>query len=149
MTTEILLRYIHFISIFVIVGTLTAEHLLLKKQMTRSEIGRIARIDALYGIAAVSLLAAGLTLWLGSYGKPAIYYNKNWIFHLKIGLFATVGLLSVYPTIFFIKQRKGNPDETVTIPNKISWLIRIELILVAIIPLLAGLMARGAGYNYK
>lgn len=149
MTTEILLRYIHFISIFVIVGTLTAEHLLLKKQMTRSEIGRIARIDAVYGIAAVSLLAAGLTLWLGSYGKPAIYYNKNWIFHLKIGLFATVGLLSIYPTIFFIKQRKGSPEETVTIPNKIYWMIRIELILIAIIPLLAGLMARGAGYNYK
>lgn len=149
MTTEIFLRYIHFISIFVIVATLTAEHLLLKKQMTRSEISRIARIDALYGIAAVSLLAAGLTLWLGSYGKPAIYYNKNWIFHLKIGLFAAVGLLSVYPTIFFIKRRKGNPDEIVNIPVKIHWLIRIELILVAIIPLLAGLMARGAGYNYK
>lgn len=149
MSTEILLRYIHFISIFAIVGTLTAEHLLLKKQMTRAELRRIATIDAIYGIAALCLLAAGLTLWLGSFGKPAIYYTKNWVFHIKLGLFALVGILSIYPTVFFIKNRKGNPTEVVTMPPTIIMLLRIELLLVAIIPLLAGLMARGVGYYYK
>src|SRR5436190_13518076 len=68
MTTEIILRYFHFISIFAIVSTLVAEHLLLKKSLTRAEIGRLARIDAVYGIAALTLLCAGLTLWLGGFG---------------------------------------------------------------------------------
>lgn len=146
MTTEIFLRYIHFISIFTIVGSLVAEHLLLKKTMSRAEISKLAKIDAVYGLAALTLLAAGLMLWLGSYGKPAIYYNQNWVFHLKLGLFALLGISSIYPTVFFIKQRKGNPEEIIAIPAKIFWILRFELLLMLIIPLLAGLMARGIGY---
>lgn len=146
MTTEIFLRYIHFISIFTIVGSLVAEHLLLKKTMTRSEISKLAKIDAVYGLAALTLLAVGLMLWLGSYGKPAIYYNQNWVFQLKLGLFALLGISSIYPTVFFIKQRKGNPEEVIVIPAKIAWTLRFELLLLLIIPFLAGLMARGIGY---
>jgi putative membrane protein len=146
MTLEIFLRYIHFISIFAIVGSLTSEHLLLKKRLTRAEIGRLSRIDAIYGIAAVILLIAGLTLWLGSIGKPAVFYSKNWIFHTKITLFVLVGLLSIYPTIFFIKNRKGNPDEVVDIPTSIFMMLRLELLLLVVIPLLAGLMAHGVGF---
>jgi putative membrane protein len=124
MSTEILLRYIHFISIFAIVGTLVSEHMLLKKQMTRSEIARIAKIDAIYGLAALTLLIAGLTLWLGSFGKPSIYYTRNWIFHIKLTLFIAIGLLSIYPTLFFIKNRKGNPDETINVPGSVFLLLR-------------------------
>lgn len=146
MTLEIFLRYLHFISIFAIVGSLVSEHLLLKKSMTRAELARLARIDAIYGIAAVTLLAAGLTLWLGGVGKPTEFYSKNWIFHIKITLFAAIGILSIYPTIFFIKNRKGHHEDVVSIPGKIFWMLRFELLLLFIIPLLAGLMAKGVGF---
>ncbi len=145
MSSEILLRYLHFISIFAIVGSLVSEHLLLKKEMTRSEIGRVARIDAVYGIAALTLLVAGLTLWLSDIGKPAAFYSKNWIFHTKITCFLLVGLLSIHPTVFFIRNRKGNANELITIPKSIIMMLRMELLLLAIIPLLAGLMAKGIG----
>lgn len=146
MTMEIFLRYIHFISVFTIVSSLVAEHLLLKKELTRKEIAQLAKIDAFYGLAALTLLAAGLTLWLGSIGKPAIFYSKNWIFHLKVSLFILVGLLSIFPTMFFIKNRKGDSEEKVQIPQSVFWLLRLELLLLFIIPLLAGLMAKGIGY---
>jgi putative membrane protein len=146
MTLEIFLRYTHFISIFAIVSTIVSEHILLKKEMTRQEIGRIASIDAVYGMAALTLLAAGLTLWLGSVGKPAVFYSKNWIFHMKITSFALVGILSIRPTVFFLKNRKGDAQETVVVPKSIFWMLRLELILLFIIPLLAGLMARGVGF---
>ena len=145
MNAEIFLRYLHFISIFTIVGTLSAEHLLLKKTMTRSEIGRLARIDAVYGLAALTLLGAGLTLWLSGVGKPTAFYSGNWIFHTKITLFLLVGILSIYPTIFFIRNRKGSAYESITVPKRIFWLLRLELLLLLIIPLLAGLMAKGIG----
>jgi putative membrane protein len=144
---EIILRYVHFISIFVIVGSIVSEHLLLKKEMTRHELRRLARIDAVYGIAALSLLAAGLTLWLASLGKPAVFYTKNWIFHTKLTCFILVGLLSIYPTVFIIKNRKGNPDELVKTPPLIFWMLRFELSLLFIVPLLAGLMAKGIGHS--
>jgi len=147
MTTEILLRYIHFISIFAIVSSIASEHLLLKKELTRKEILRLSRIDAVYGIAALTLLGAGLTLWLGSVGKPAEFYTRNWIFHTKITCFLIVGLLSIYPTVFFIKNRKGSPDEVIAIPKMLVMMVRMELLLLLIIPLLAGLMAKGIGLS--
>ncbi len=147
MSLEIALRYLHFISIFAIVSSLVAEHLLLKHQMTRAELGRLARIDSVYGLAALVLLGAGLTLWLGSIGKPDEFYTNNWIFITKISLFLCVGLLSIYPTIFFIKNRKGQPDEAIKIPKAIFWMLRIELLLIFIIPLLAGLMSKGIGLS--
>ena len=146
MTLEIFLRYVHFISIFAIVGSLVSEHLLLKKEVTRAELDRLSKIDAVYGIAALILVSVGLTLWLGSIGKPAIYYTKNWIFLTKVGLFSLVGILSIYPTVFFIKNRNGDPDELVKIPSSIFWMLRLELLLLFVIPLLAGLMARGVGF---
>jgi putative membrane protein len=147
MSTELILRYFHFVSIFAIVGALVSEHLLLKPQLTRDEIRRLSLIDAVYGMAALTLLGVGLTLWLSGVGKPSTWYSLNWIFHLKITCFLLVGLLSIYPTVFFIKNRKGPATETVLIPKIIVMLIRFELLLLFIIPLLAGLMSRGVGYS--
>jgi putative membrane protein len=149
MSTEIILRYLHFISIFAIVSVLVAEHLLLKKIMTRTELGRLSRIDAVYGLAAITLLGAGLTLWLGSIGKPTEFYSKNWIFQIKISMFIVIGLLSIYHTVFFIKNRKGPRDETVEIPKSIFWMFRMELLLIFIIPILAGLMSKGVGLSIE
>jgi putative membrane protein len=146
MTLELFLRYLHFISIFAIVGTLVSEHLLLKPQLTRAEITRLSRIDAVYGIAALLLLTVGLTLWLSGVGKPSEWYTKNWIFHTKITCFALIGLLSIHPTVFFIKNKNGEANELVAIPKSIYMMIRLELTLLFIIPLLAGLMSRGVGY---
>ncbi|HEX5167760.1 MAG TPA: DUF2214 family protein [Cyclobacteriaceae bacterium] len=146
MTAEIILRYLHFISIFGIVGSLVSEHLLLKRSLTRLEIGRLARVDAVYGIAALTLLAAGLTLWLGGFGKPAVVYSKNWIFHIKITCFALIGIFSIHPTMFFLKNRKGQPGEVISVPGTVFLMLRLELVLLFIIPLLAGLMAHGIGF---
>lgn len=146
MTTELLLRYLHFISVFTIVGTVVSEHLLLKKEMSRGELSRLSRVDAVYGLAALTLVTVGLTLWLGGYGKPTEFYSKNGVFHAKLTLFILVGLLSIYPTVFFIRSRKGDSAEVVKVPAIIFWLLRVELLLLSVIPLLAVLMARGIGY---
>lgn len=146
MTTELFLRYVHFVSILAIAGSLVSEHVVLQKEMTRGQLSRLAKIDAVYGVASLTLLAAGLTLWLGSYGKPAVVYTRNWIFLTKISLVGLIGLLSIYPTVFFLKNLRGNREEKVPVPTVIFMLLRLELLLLLIIPFLAGLMARGVGY---
>ncbi|RIW16998.1 DUF2214 family protein [Algoriphagus lacus] len=145
MMTELLLRYVHFLSVFAIVGSLVAEHLLLKPNLSRKEITRISKIDGIYGIAVLILLAAGLTLWFGGHGKPMEFYSKNPVFHTKLALFAGIGLLSIYPTVFFFKQRKGSPSDKIAIPKSLIWMVRLELLLLVIIPILAGMMAKGIG----
>ena len=139
-----MIRYFHFISIFGVVAAVAAQHLLLRDKMTRGEIARISKIDAVYGISALSVVGFGLVLWF-IVGKPAQFYTSNWIFHLKVTLFILVGLISIIPTVYFLKTRKGDPDETVELPRKIIMAIRIELLLLFIIPLLATMMAYGIG----
>lgn len=140
---EILLRYLHFISVITLSGSLIAEFFILEKTLQRKTIKRLGQIDAIYGISALVLLGAGLTLWLGEFGKPAEFYNQNPTFHLKLVLFILIGLLSIYPTIFFIKTGKGEAEDQVKIPPLIRWSLRAELLLLVSIPLLAGLMAKG------
>src|SRR5687768_14818343 len=105
MTAEIILRYIHFISIFTIVSSVASEHLLLKTELSRAEISRLSRIDAVYGLAALTLIGAGLTLWFSGVRKPTVYYSKNWTFHAKLTCVLAVALLSIYPTVFLTKNR--------------------------------------------
>ncbi len=143
MYLEIAFRYLHFISIFAIAASIVSEHLMLKPQMSRNEILKLSKVDTIYGISAITLLIAGMTLWMGV-GKPTEFYSENWIFHLKLGLFVLLGLLSIYPTVFFMKNRKGeNMSELIDMPPMIKTMIRLELLLLLIMPFLAGLMAKG------
>lgn len=147
MSPELVLRYIHFVSIIVITGTLSAEFVLIREKLTRKEISRLSFIDLIYGLAAIAVFAAGLTLWLGGHGKPAAWYGNNGIFHLKLTLLVIMGLISIYPTIFFLKNRKGDPNEWVSVPGLIKKLIGVEILILVIIPFLAGLMAKGIGLS--
>lgn len=148
MTAAIFIKYIHFIAIFIMVSSVVAEHLLLKAKMTRAELKRLSVIDGLYGVASIIVVGAGLYLWLGGIGKPAEFYTNNPIFLTKVGLFILIGLLSIYPTTFFLKNRKGeNQEELVELPKSIKMVIRIELLILFLIPLLATLMANGVGLN--
>ncbi|MEP0367210.1 MAG: DUF2214 family protein [Cyclobacteriaceae bacterium] len=141
MTPYIIVKYIHFLSIFGMLSFLFAELVMVKNSISRDEISLISKIDGLYGLMAVLVVGAGFTLWFGV-GKPEEFYN-NPIFHIKIGLAVLVGLISIIPTVFYIKNRKGDPNAMVVVPARIKKLIILQLTILAFIPLLAVLMANG------
>lgn len=144
MTADLFIRYAHFLAIFAMFSLLTVQHLLLKGRADAALMKRISVIDAAYGVSALVVLLAGLGLWfLG--GKPAGYYSQNWIFHTKLTLFVVVAILSFVPTRFIMKNR--HPTGEIQVPKSIIMFIRMELLLLCIIPLLAVLMARGVGYT--
>jgi putative membrane protein len=145
MTAIIIARYLHFIAVFAIVGALVAEQFLVSKSMTRKELKRIALIDGLYGIGAILVLVAGFALWFWV-GKPADFYTRNWIFHTKLTLFVVLGLLSIYPSVFFLKNRKGlDMHAEINVPAGVLICLRLELLLIIIIPILASYMSLGIG----
>ena len=84
------------------------------------------------------------------YGKGLDYYLNNSFFHAKIGLFVAVALLSIFPTVTFLRWRpalKAGQVPLIT-PSAARWVkgvIRIELLALLLLPLLATLMARGFG----
>lgn len=143
---EIVIRTLHFVSVLTLVAAVVVQHWGLRRVMTRTEIGRLQRMDIVYAISVVGVLATGFLQWL-AVGKPADFYTANGVFHIKLALFLVVGLISIYPSIFFSRNRKGDPDTQVTMPRLIVWSVRTELILLFAMPLLATLMARGIGLS--
>jgi len=141
MTTYLFAKYLHYLAIIGLSGTLIAEFIFVKKMMTRKELAILSRVDAAYGFFAILVVAMGLTLWFGV-GKGAEFY-QNPVFHLKVGIVVIIGILSIWPTVFFIKNRKGNPLEIVQVPKSIRSILVVEIVLLAFIPLLAVLMAHG------
>lgn len=141
--------YLHYLGIMSLMGSLLAEHLILQPKMGEKQIISLARIDLLYGIAALVVLATGLLRFL-HYGKGMDYYLHNPVFHVKLTLFILMGILSIWPTVRFLKWRKQinkglTPGITEKSVKNTLILIRIELALVVIIPFLAVLVARGVG----
>jgi len=99
----ILIKYIHLVAILVLFSTLVVEHLLVKSEMSSIDIKKVSTIDLIYGLSAGVVLIAGLYLWL-FVGKPSAFYSSNPIFHIKLGLFVLAALISIYPTVFFMKK---------------------------------------------
>ncbi|CAE7482767.1 quiA [Symbiodinium microadriaticum] len=77
-------KYLHFVSIFIVVGTLFFEAFTVKSSMIRKEIAYLSKIDGLYGLGAILVLTFGLWMWLGDIGKPADFYSRNWILMMEI-----------------------------------------------------------------
>lgn len=145
MYAEVIVRYLHFIGIFTWISALVAQWLLLKPRLQRIDIQRLLKIDRVYGLSAILVVGMGLTLWFGV-GKPAAFYTTNGLFHTKVFLAVVVGLLSIIPSLFFARNSKGEDlKEEIIVPQKVKYIIQAELLLMAIIPLLASLMGMGIG----
>jgi len=142
---------LHYLGFMVLFVCLVLEHLWIKPELPRQQARLLMKVDALYGIAAVVVLGTGLARLL-VFDKPLEFYSGNPAFHLKMALFVIVGLLSIYPTVVFLRWRTVLKDAKTTIislptAGKLMMVVRIELLLVLCIPFAAALMARGIGLN--
>lgn len=146
---QILIPYLHYISIMALMGSLISEHLILKPRLSAQQIRSLAGIDFVYGISAILVLVTGLLRWF-VYGKGSEFYLSNPLFHTKLTLFVILGVLSIFPTVKFLKWRKQvkkgeDPAVEEKTVKRLLMYIRIELLLVAVMPLLAVMIARGVG----
>lgn len=140
---ELLIRYVHFLSIIVLASALVGEHLLLSKKMPVKVFKKVIVLDAIYGVSAVTALVSGLFLWL-SFGKPAEFYSSNYIFHIKLTLYVAIALLSIFPTVYFLRNLKTK-EHDIILPQYLISIIRLELLLFLPLPLLGVLIAKGIG----
>jgi len=145
----ILIPYLHYIAIMSLMGSLITEHIILKPNLAKDQIKQLAVTDLIYGIAAIIVLTTGLLRWF-LYGKGFDFYMSNPLFHIKLTLFIIMAIISIFPTRKFLKWRKQikngeDPDVNEKVVKKLLMFIRIELLIVVIMPLLAVMIARGTG----
>lgn len=147
--TDLLLAVAHHLLVFALVAILASESVLLRPGMTRSQLERLGRVDAGYGIAAGMLVAVGFArVFFGA--KPEGYYLSNHVFWAKIGAFVVVALLSINPTVRIVGWRRRASRDPAFLPSdhEVSATRRFLLMEAAVfvlIPVFAAAMARGFG----
>jgi putative membrane protein len=140
---------LHHIAAFTLTACLVYEFVAYRKILTVAEARNIQRVDLVYGIAAGLVLVVGF-LRVYFFEKGPNYYFANHVFWTKMVLFIIVGLLSVYPTIRYIKWNPLLAENKVPeIPEKeyrnIRLLLWLEMAGLVLILFAAPLMARGIG----
>jgi len=149
MTLEAILAYAHLLAILTFVVFLSSEAALCRGEWLNAQVvERLAKVDAIAGVAALAVLVTGvLRTWLGAKGMG--WYWTNPLLHIKVTLFVVVGLLSIKPTLMFIRWRRElRASGALPAPDQIKLARRFvmaEAHLVALIPLAAVFLARGFG----
>ena len=134
---------------FGIAAVLAAEWVLVRPGMAATEVRRLVRIDSSYGALAGVVLTAGFArVFLGA--KPASFYTSSTTFWLKVAMFAAVGLVSIRPTMRYLRWRRDLAEDHAPSPapsevTAARRAINTQIALFAAIPVLAALMARGIG----
>ncbi|HNF93555.1 MAG TPA: DUF2214 family protein [Anaerolineales bacterium] len=145
-----LMATLHHIAAFTMTACLVYEFIALRKSISSVEVRRIQQVDLWYGISAGVLLVAGL-LRVFIFEKGASYYGANPLFWVKMALFALVGILSIYPTIRYIRWGNVTEDKNLELPDdeykRIRLLLNLEVIGIALILFAAPAMARAIGMN--
>src|SRR5262249_21845042 len=145
-----LFAFLHQAAAFTLVAALVIERVLTKDELTLNDARRILEADRVFGIAAGAVLVVGM-LRVGFFEKGPAYYWHSAPFIAKLSLFAIVGLMSIYPTVQFLRWRKPLREGVLPVVpetkmQKIRAIIRLELAGVALIIACAAMMARGIGY---
>jgi putative membrane protein len=147
LTRDALLAYAHFICIFTLASLLIGELVILRKTLPADLVRRLQGIDRWYGIVAGLVVASGFArLFLGL--KGAAFYTHNPVFWTKMGLFAAVALISIAPTIAYVRwNARRSADGSVVLEDaefgRIRNLLWLQVGLFLFIPLCATFMARG------
>lgn len=101
---DLILAILHHLLVFGLVAMLAIERALLRGDTVDAV--RLARLDAGFGVTAALVIAVGVgRVLLG--GKGWAFYLGNPFFWTKMACFLLIGLLSIAPTLLFIRWRKA------------------------------------------
>jgi putative membrane protein len=150
MLTDLILASLHHLLFFALIAMLVTESVLLRGTVDGPVVQRLARLDSGYGMSAGLLLVVGLVRVFHGVKGHDFYLHNPW-FHAKLGCFVLVGLLSILPTVRFLRWRKAARDNPGFVPSSaevgsMARIVRFELVLLAAILVFAAMMARYGGF---
>ena len=151
MIANSLMAFLHHIFAFTLTACLVYEFIAFRRGMTIDEARRIQRADLVYGISAGLLLVVGL-LRVFLFEKGVNFYINSPFFWVKMAAFLIVGLISIDPTIRYIRWNKSLSENKAPVIEdrefkRTRLILWLEVIGIGIILLAASLMARGVGIN--
>jgi putative membrane protein len=147
MTWGIVVAWFHYASLMLLIAAVLGEMVVLKPQITVAEARVLQRLDITYGASAALLLVTGVGRMFLE--KGVAYYLHHSAFHILVTLFVVIGLISIYPTVVFLRWRgEIKADRAPAIPpeqfRRLRLILRTEIVLLLVAPLFAAWMAHGA-----
>jgi putative membrane protein len=149
MLGNVIAAYVHFLAIITLGGILMAELVLYRQDITLNQARLLQRLDLHYLFAAILALGSGVArvLW---FAKGPSFYLDNPVFWVKMGLFMAIALISVLPTVHYLRWsprlKQGHRPEISDLQyRRIKRYLVAELVLLMLMPLSAVLMVRGIG----
>lgn len=146
MTLDLILAIAHHLLVFGFAVMIAVGMTRLRPGLAGPDLVRLAKLDAGYGATAGLIVAVGILRVI--YGvKGAAYYLPNPWFWGKMATFAVMGLISIRPTLAFLKWRKAqaadpgfspSDADVATIRRYMVW----QLGLLMLVAALAATMAR-------
>jgi putative membrane protein len=149
MWLDAVLAYLHFASIFLLFAFLVVEAMMMRGTLDAPAVRLLGRVDLWFFGSAIATLATGFArLAWGAKGPE--FYLSSWPLYVKLALFVAVAMVSVGPTLLFIRWRRMfERDPAWKVPDGERRLVRrlvmVEVHLAALIPLAAVIMSRGLG----
>jgi len=149
MILDAVLAYLHFTAIFLLFAFMTVEVMLMRGALDQAAVRLLGRVDIWYFGSAIAALITGM-LRLGFGAKGSDFYLSSWPIYVKVGLFIAVGLISIQPTMVFMRWKKAfDHDPAFRVGDeerrRVRKYLMIEVHLAALIPIFAVIMARGLG----
>ncbi len=141
---DLVLAILHHLFVFALFAVLFAELVLVRSSMDTVAVARVQSMDAWYGVLAGLIIAVGFARAIFA-AKGWDYYSHNLFFWAKIGTFVAIGLLSVPPTLAFLKWRRIGSVPADGAISKVRRYLWLEVALFALLPAFAAAMARGYG----
>jgi len=145
---DAIVAYLHYTAMVLIAIFLVIEYQTCRPELTAQRIRYLARIDLFYMLAGILALGTGIArlVW---FGKGAAFYLYNPVLYIKLALFVAVGLMSIPPTLQYLRWmrelKSGDATPATYQIARVSRYLLAELVLFTLIPLMAVLMARGIG----
>lgn len=150
MWLDALLSYLHFTSIFLFFAFLSVELMLMRSRLDADLVRLLVRVDHWYWASVVATFVTGIARF-GFGAKGPAFYLGAWPIYAKVILFLVVAIVSVRPTLRFVRWRRAFEDDASwSVPDDerkpMRAAIMLNVHLAAVIPFFAVMMARGLGH---
>ena len=149
---RLVLAWLHLVALGLGLGAVVARGSALRDAPDALAMRRAFIFDAVWGIAALLWLITGIWRLFGETEKSLAYYMSNHAFFAKMGFFALILALEIWPMVVLMRWRRaftrgaGGPSavEPAT-ARRIATISHVEALLVVLMVLAAVAMARGYG----
>jgi len=147
MTFAVVLAWFHYLAMMFLAAALVSEHLLFTHRSDRAIARKLVVVDLIYGVSLLVVFITGLGRMFHDV-KPVIFYMQNGAYHAKFALFIIMAIVWLYPAIKFFGWRRalkagGVPSMSDRDASRMLMAIRIQLLILVLLPLLGAMMARG------